>query len=70
MLVRRPLLTRIFPFLTQSRIRNPVERALVYPALGTVIGGWLGVIAIALDWDRPWQVRVAAETSCISLTYA
>ncbi|KAF8909756.1 GPI biosynthesis protein family Pig-F-domain-containing protein [Gymnopilus junonius] len=35
--------------------RNPVERALVYPAIGTVLGCWLGVIPIALDWDRPWQ---------------
>jgi len=31
---------------------------MVYPAIGTVIGCWLGVIPIALDWDRPWQVRV------------
>ncbi|KAL4269309.1 hypothetical protein AB1N83_001885 [Pleurotus pulmonarius] len=35
--------------------RNSVERAMVYPALGAVAGSWLGVIPIALDWDRPWQ---------------
>jgi len=35
--------------------RNPVERALVYPAVGTFIGCWIGIIPIALDWDRPWQ---------------
>ncbi|PPQ67836.1 hypothetical protein CVT24_003142 [Panaeolus cyanescens] len=35
--------------------RTPVERALVYPAVGTVVGCWLGIIPIALDWDRPWQ---------------
>jgi len=33
-----------------------VERALVYPAVGTLFGCWLGIIPIALDWDRPWQV--------------
>ncbi|KAJ7857022.1 GPI biosynthesis protein family Pig-F-domain-containing protein [Mycena leptocephala] len=36
-------------------IRTPVERAMVYPAVGTLIGCWVGVIPIALDWDRPWQ---------------
>jgi len=35
--------------------RNFVERALVFPAIGTVIGCWIGAIPIALDWDRPWQ---------------
>jgi len=35
--------------------RNFVERAIVFPAIGTVIGCWIGVIPIALDWDRPWQ---------------
>jgi len=33
-----------------------VERALVYPAVGTFISCWIGIIPIALDWDRPWQV--------------
>ncbi|KAJ7829401.1 GPI biosynthesis protein family Pig-F-domain-containing protein [Mycena olivaceomarginata] len=36
-------------------VRTPVERALVYPAAGTLAGAWLGVVPIALDWDRPWQ---------------
>ncbi|KAJ7151357.1 GPI biosynthesis protein family Pig-F-domain-containing protein [Mycena crocata] len=36
-------------------IRTPVERAMLYPAVGTILGCWLGVIPIALDWDRPWQ---------------
>jgi len=35
--------------------RNFVERAMVFPVIGTVIGCWIGVIPIALDWDRPWQ---------------
>ncbi|KAJ6519195.1 GPI biosynthesis protein family Pig-F-domain-containing protein [Mycena sanguinolenta] len=35
--------------------RTPVERAMLYPALGALAGAWLGVIPIALDWDRPWQ---------------
>ncbi|KAJ7639766.1 GPI biosynthesis protein family Pig-F-domain-containing protein [Mycena polygramma] len=36
-------------------VRSPVERAMLYPAVGTIVGCWLGVIPIALDWDRPWQ---------------
>ncbi|KAJ7075418.1 GPI biosynthesis protein family Pig-F-domain-containing protein [Mycena belliarum] len=35
--------------------RTPVERALLYPAVGTILGCWAGAIPIALDWDRPWQ---------------
>ncbi|KAJ7764625.1 GPI biosynthesis protein family Pig-F-domain-containing protein [Mycena maculata] len=35
--------------------RTPIERALLYPAAGALAGAWLGVIPIALDWDRPWQ---------------
>lgn len=34
-----------------------VERALVYPWVGAVLGSWISIIPIALDWDRPWQVR-------------
>jgi len=33
-----------------------VEKTLVYQAIGTLVGSWIGVIPIALDWDRPWQV--------------
>lgn len=36
--------------------KNELEFALVAPALGSIIGCWLGVIAIPLDWDRDWQV--------------
>ncbi|KAG5635370.1 hypothetical protein H0H81_011517 [Sphagnurus paluster] len=39
----------------QGSIRNPIERALVYPALGAALGCWAGTIPLALDWDRPWQ---------------
>lgn len=42
---------------TLYRPRNPIEYTMVYPAAGAFIGGWLGAIPIALDWDRPWQVR-------------
>lgn len=38
---------------------NVVERILVYQAIGTLFGSWVGIIPIALDWDRPWQVRGA-----------
>lgn len=37
------------------RPENPIERALVYPVIGTFVGAWIGAIPIALDWDRPWQ---------------
>ena len=39
--------------------RTPVERALVYPAVGAVMGSWAGAIPIGLDWERPWQVRAS-----------
>ncbi|KAF8727142.1 hypothetical protein AX14_004733 [Amanita brunnescens Koide BX004] len=35
--------------------RNSLERVLVYPVIGVLVGSWLGAIPIALDWDRPWQ---------------
>lgn len=44
--------TRLFAELSP---RNPIERALVYPAIMTLFGAWLGALLIALDWDRPWQ---------------
>jgi phosphatidylinositol glycan class F len=50
--VRRWTWIRLFAELSP---RNFVERAIVFPAIGTVIGCWIGVIPIALDWDRPWQ---------------
>ncbi|KAF9262789.1 hypothetical protein L218DRAFT_980405 [Marasmius fiardii PR-910] len=40
---------------SEFSVRTPVERAMLYPALGSALGCWLGVIPIALDWDRPWQ---------------
>jgi len=51
-LVRRLTWVRLFAELAP---RTPVERALVYPAVGTFLGCWTGVIPIGLDWDRPWQ---------------
>ncbi|CAA7263338.1 unnamed protein product [Cyclocybe aegerita] len=50
--VKRWTWVRLF---AEFSARNPVERALVYPVCGTLFGCWLGVIPIALDWDRPWQ---------------
>ncbi|KAF9078635.1 GPI biosynthesis protein family Pig-F-domain-containing protein [Rhodocollybia butyracea] len=44
--------TRLF---AEFQVRSPIERAIVYPAVGTLLGSWLGAIPIALDWDRPWQ---------------
>ncbi|KAF8961414.1 GPI biosynthesis protein family Pig-F-domain-containing protein [Flammula alnicola] len=51
-LVKRWTWVRLF---AEFSARNGVERALLFPAVGTVAGCWLGVIPIALDWDRPWQ---------------
>ncbi|KAM0749195.1 hypothetical protein T439DRAFT_326937 [Meredithblackwellia eburnea MCA 4105] len=34
---------------------NNLELALLFPALGTFAGCWLGAVPIPLDWDRPWQ---------------
>jgi len=47
---------------TTYRIRSPIERAVVYPAVGSFIGAWLGAIPIALDWDRPWQVSLSISS--------
>ncbi|KAF8324085.1 hypothetical protein DL93DRAFT_2092708 [Clavulina sp. PMI_390] len=43
---------RIF---SEGNVQTPVERIVLYPFIGTLAGCWLGVIPIALDWDRPWQ---------------
>ncbi|KIJ64725.1 hypothetical protein HYDPIDRAFT_28092 [Hydnomerulius pinastri MD-312] len=51
-MVNRLTWTRLFAELSP---RNPIERSMVYPAVGVVAGSWLGAIPIALDWDRPWQ---------------
>ncbi|KAG5729914.1 hypothetical protein E4T56_gene16983 [Termitomyces sp. T112] len=51
-LVNRLTWVRLF---AEFRIHTPVERAFVYPTIGTVLGCWVGVIPLALDWDRPWQ---------------
>ncbi|KAJ3523288.1 hypothetical protein NMY22_g11507 [Coprinellus aureogranulatus] len=50
--VKRWTWVRLFAELSP---RNAVERALVYPWVGVMLGSWSGVIPIALDWDRPWQ---------------
>ncbi|KAL0945923.1 hypothetical protein HGRIS_012204 [Hohenbuehelia grisea] len=51
-LIVRMTWVRLF---AEFSLRNSVERALVFPAIGALIGAWLGVFPIALDWDRPWQ---------------
>ncbi|WVQ95316.1 hypothetical protein IAU59_002411 [Kwoniella sp. CBS 9459] len=51
-LAARYRMTRLF---CEFRPESPLERALVYPAVGALLGAWLGVVPIALDWDRPWQ---------------
>ncbi|KAF9001192.1 GPI biosynthesis protein family Pig-F-domain-containing protein [Cyathus striatus] len=51
-LVKRMTWVRLF---AEFSSRNPIERAIMYPAWGAIAGCWFGVVPIALDWDRPWQ---------------
>jgi hypothetical protein len=51
---------------TKNSTKAPLERALVYPAIGAVLGTWLGVLPMALDWDRPWQVSHPIVATLIS----
>jgi phosphatidylinositol glycan class F len=46
----------LFPSTSVFSLKTPYEKAIVYPALFTLLGAWLGGLPIALDWDRPWQV--------------
>jgi len=50
--VQMNLWVRLF---VEFSTKNVVEKILVYQAIGTIVGSWLGVIPISLDWDRPWQ---------------
>ncbi|KAG8785371.1 hypothetical protein FRC12_017681 [Ceratobasidium sp. 428] len=36
-------------------VRSPVDRAVVFPVVGAIVGCWLGALPMPLDWDRPWQ---------------
>jgi phosphatidylinositol glycan class F len=47
----------IYDFVFQNEtIFNPKKRFLMRNLVwGTMIGAWLGVIPIPLDWDRWWQ---------------
>jgi len=65
-LVNRLNWIRLF---VELSVRNPVERALLYPAVGTVLGCWAGAFPIALDWDRPWQAWPLTSASCAILGY-
>ncbi|TDL13606.1 hypothetical protein BD410DRAFT_705070, partial [Rickenella mellea] len=51
-LVHRLAWTRLF---AEIFPRTALERALVYPACGALLGAWMGALPIALDWERPWQ---------------
>lgn len=35
---------------------GPIGQAISFHIKSTVLGAWLGAIAIPLDWDRPWQL--------------
>ncbi|KAH9815834.1 GPI biosynthesis protein family Pig-F-domain-containing protein [Melampsora americana] len=47
--------------------KNELEIVLMWPAIGTCIGTWLGGIPIPLDWDREWQV--SQTTNVLTLSY-
>lgn len=50
-----------------SRIRTPIERAIVYPTVGALAGAWSGTIPIGLDWERPWQVsETLSANGCVA----
>jgi hypothetical protein len=51
-LTRRLAWTRIF---AEFRSFSPIETALLHPAVGALGGAWIGMIPLALDWERPWQ---------------
>ncbi|KAH9997006.1 GPI biosynthesis protein family Pig-F-domain-containing protein [Russula vinacea] len=57
---------RIF---AEREARKPHERALLYPTYGTLLGAWVGVIPIGLDWDRPWQAYPLTPAAGASLGY-
>jgi phosphatidylinositol glycan class F len=47
----------IIKFRAEISCETPLERALLYPAVGAIMGAWLGSVVYPLDWERPWQVR-------------
>ncbi|KAJ7291448.1 GPI biosynthesis protein family Pig-F-domain-containing protein [Mycena rebaudengoi] len=65
-LLNRMTWTRVF---AEFSTRTPVERAMLYPAIGAILGCWLGVIPIALDWDRPWQAWPLTPAFCAVVGY-
>jgi len=40
---------------SEMATRTHIDRALVFPAVSTLVGCWLGAFPLPLDWDRPWQ---------------
>ncbi|GAA6012696.1 hypothetical protein JCM11491_002533 [Sporobolomyces phaffii] len=49
-------------FFSSVSPNDDLELALLAPALGAIVGCWLGAVPIPLDWDRPWQ---AWPTTCV-----
>lgn len=47
---------RLTRLVCEWRSESALERAIVYPMAGALVGAWVGAVPLALDWDRPWQV--------------
>ncbi len=42
-------------------LRNGREKVLAIQTLAPLLGAWLGAAGLALDWARPWQVRMMKD---------
>lgn len=60
-----PIGLKLLPM--QRSPRDPVERAVVYPAVGAILGCWSGAIPAGLDWEEPWQVQLFPQVSRLLL---
>ncbi|KAK1923206.1 GPI biosynthesis protein family Pig-F-domain-containing protein [Papiliotrema laurentii] len=53
---------RLTRLLCEFSPQSTTERLIVRSAVGTIVGAWIGGLALALDWDRPWQTYPLTPT--------